>query len=134
MTGPVRSADRYGRHAGRPAATWLLASLVALALAAGLGIAVVAYQNLGSPGVSGTVTAFTTTSEHVDITFTVHRDEPGKHAMCLVRARSDSGAEVGRAEVPVAPDDRQTRLTYRLATSDRPVTGEVIGCRYDGVD
>ncbi|HEY9391080.1 MAG TPA: DUF4307 domain-containing protein [Mycobacteriales bacterium] len=134
MTGPVRSADRYGRRAGRPGPTWRLAVLVVVVLAAGLGVAVTAYHNLGGPGVSATVTAFTTTSEYVDITFVVHRDEPGNPAICLVRARSDDGAEVGRAEVAVATEERQTTLTYRLATSDRPVTGEVLGCRYQGAD
>ncbi|HEX5496311.1 MAG TPA: DUF4307 domain-containing protein [Mycobacteriales bacterium] len=127
---PGRPAERYGRRAGRPGPGWLPALLVALVLLAGLGIALVAYRNLGGPGVSGTVTAFTTTADHVDITFVVQRDKPDRRAVCLARARSASGIEVGSAEVAVPAGSGRARITYRLATSTRAVTGEVTGCRY----
>ena len=50
--------------------------------------------------------------------------------MCAVRARAADGAVVGRADVEVAPD--QPRVTYRLTTTARPVTGEVLRCRPAG--
>lgn len=123
-------ADRYGRRTGRPVARWRPALLLAAAVAAGLVVALVAYRNLGDPGVSGTVTAFTTTADHVDITFIVQRNKSDKSAVCLVRARSEPGDEVGSAEVRVPPGADQTTMTYRLHTSARPVTGELTGCRY----
>lgn len=109
---------------------WVPALLAAMVLVAGLGIALVAYRNLGGPGVSGTVTAFSTAADHVDITFVVQRDRPHARAVCLARARSRSGVEVGSAEVAVPPGTDRTRITYRLATTAGAVTGEVTGCRY----
>jgi hypothetical protein len=56
-------------------------------------------------------------------------DPPGERVWCLVRARNEAGAEVGRAFVPVDPDgDGTVRVEHVLPTSDVPVTGEVTRC------
>lgn len=53
----------------------------------------------------------------------------GEPASCTVRARNRAGVEVGRAVVTVPPgQERHQVVTYRLATSERPVSGEVLGC------
>lgn len=54
----------------------------------------------------------------------------GRTAWCLVRARGGDGAEVGAVYVPVTPEDGEdaVRLSHRLATTARAVTGEVPRC------
>lgn len=121
---------RYGRRATRRTSRWAMPLLVTLALFAGLAVSLSAYRNLRGPGVSGTVAAFTTAEDHVDIRLEVVRDRPHEPAICTLRARSRQGAEVGHAEVAVKPGAGTVVLDYRLATTGRPVTGEVVGCRY----
>ena len=54
---------------------------------------------------------------------------PGERVWCLVRARNEAGAEVGREFVPVDPDgDGPVRVRHLLPTTDLPVTGEVTRC------
>jgi hypothetical protein len=50
-----------------------------------------------------------------------------------VRARAADGSEVGREEIPVDPPAGVTRprVVHRLATTERPVTGEVQRCWQD---
>ena len=50
-------------------------------------------------------------------------------ARCVVRARNEAGLEVGRAEVDVPAGERRTVVTHVLRTRDRPVGGELAGCR-----
>ena len=65
--------------------------------------------------------------EAVRVEFTV--DPPDERVWCLVRARNEAGAEVGREFVPVDPDgDGTVRVEHVLATRDLPVTGEVTRC------
>lgn len=126
----ARLADRYGRRAAARPTRWRRALPGAVMLAVTVGIALLAYANLGGPGVTGTVTAFTTADDHVDVTFVVRRDKPDNPAVCLVRARSRQGTEVGSAMVTVPPGRDAVRIDYRLPTSAPAVTGEVTGCRY----
>lgn len=68
--------------------------------------------------------------EAVRVTAVVHRD-PQLDAVCLVRARNVSGAEVGHAEVRVVANpggDERAQLAHVLSTTDRAVTGEVGRC------
>jgi hypothetical protein len=56
-------------------------------------------------------------------------DPPGERVWCLVRARNEAGAEVGRVFVPVDPEgDATVRVEHVLPTRDVPVTGEVPRC------
>ncbi|MCH7232546.1 DUF4307 domain-containing protein [Glycomyces sp. L485] len=65
----------------------------------------------------------------VDITFEVYKPE-GEGAVCRVRSRDMSGAEIGAAEVPI-PADSSTRVveTHTLPVTGEPNTGEVQRCR-----
>jgi hypothetical protein len=126
-----RSPDRYGRRARPRDRRRQQAAVVAAGLVAGVAVAFVAQRNLGGSGISGTVTAFDISADHVDLRFTVDRDRPDDPAACFVRARAEHGDEVGHARVPVRPGGgRHLTLTYRLHTSGRAVTGEVYRCRY----
>lgn len=66
----------------------------------------------------------------VRVTAVVNRD-PKRDAVCLVRARDLSGAEVGHAEVRVVAEpggDERAELAHVLPTTHRAVTGEVGRC------
>ena len=89
------------------------------------------YQAYGVGDYHASVTSFAdVTDNQVVVTFLVRIPEGGT-ALCVVRARDVTGAEVGRAELVVrpGPDPEQTVASHRLITSSRPVTGEVQGCR-----
>jgi len=87
------------------------------------------YRAYGQQDYSANVTRFTTAEGAVDIEFVV-RLPAGGRADCLVRARDESGAEIGRATVAVTAgaEPKQTVVTYHLTTNGRPVTGEVERC------
>jgi hypothetical protein len=119
---------RYGRRREpRPRRTWLVVLVAAVAGIAGLLIAVKLFQQYGPQEYEPQVQRFYAISDDgITVDFVVRKDAE-KEATCRVRARSASGEEVGLAEVPVPPG-AETLVTYRLATSDRPVTVEVPAC------
>jgi Domain of unknown function (DUF4307) len=105
-----------------------LAGLVIIAAAA-LGVRL--YQAYGDPMYRPQVIRYSDiTDSQVVVEFRV-TVPPGGSAVCVVRARSRDGTEVGRAEVRLtAPRGAERAQTsYRLSTSARPVTGEVPRCR-----
>jgi hypothetical protein len=117
--GRRRAPRRHGRLVG---AVFLVAIV-----AATLTLAVTLYGRYGDPAYDPTVLRFSEiTDSQVVITFRVSAPE-GRASVCAVRARARDGSVVGRAEVPVPAG--QPQVTYRLATSARPVTGEVVRCR-----
>jgi hypothetical protein len=83
----------------------------------------------GRPYDASVLRFYDITDEQVVVEFRVILPE-GESAICAVRARAFDGSEVGREEVRVDPADGQTRPTvvHRLATNERPVTGEVQRC------
>jgi hypothetical protein len=87
------------------------------------------YRAYGDQAYSAAVTRFTTSDNAVDMEFIVRVPTSGL-ARCVVRARDTTGSEIGRAtvEVPAGPEPSRTVMRYRLATTGRPVTGEVAGC------
>ncbi|GAA2391530.1 DUF4307 domain-containing protein [Dactylosporangium salmoneum] len=119
---------RYGRRREpQPRRRWLMLTLAAVVAVAGLAIAWQLYVQYGPQEYEPQVQRFyNVTNDGVTVDFVV-RKEAGKRATCSVRARSASGEEVGLAQVDV-PTGAEALVTYRLATSDRPVTAEVPAC------
>ncbi|MEV6924720.1 DUF4307 domain-containing protein [Dactylosporangium sp. NPDC051485] len=119
---------RYGRRREpQPRRRWLVLALAGVVAAAGLAIAWQLYGQYGPQEYEPQVQRFyNVTGDGVTVEFVV-RKEADKRATCRVRARSASGEEVGLAQVDV-PTGAEPLVTYRLATSDRPVTAEVPAC------
>jgi hypothetical protein len=105
----------------------LVVALAAVVALAGGAIAWRLFQQYGPQEYEPQVQRFyNVTDDGISVDFVVRKDA-GKEATCRVRARSASGEEVGLAEVDV-PKGAETLVTYRLATSHRPVTVEVPAC------
>ncbi len=129
---PIFPPGRYGRRREpRPRSRWLtgVAAVCLAVLAVFVGVSL--FNAYGDGDYSHSVTAFTDiTDNQVVVTFRVRLPEDGK-AVCVVRARDETGAETGSEEITVTagPDPGRTMVTHRLVTRTRPVTGEVKGCR-----
>ena len=105
-----RPAARYGRQ--RLIARnrrWIAVGLTVLMLAAGIAIAVIASQRLGTGDVKGELGGYRLLDdETVQVTISVTRDDPSRPVVCIVRARSIDGSETGRREVLVPPSTHAT--------------------------
>jgi len=129
-----RPTARYGR---RPISLrvrrWAIAGTAALVLAAGVVVAIVGYQRIGTTDVEGTMVAYRLVDDKtVEVTITVTRSDPSRSAVCIVRARSKDGAETGRREVLVAPSTQASvQVTTDVVTSRPPVMGDIYGCGHD---
>ena len=132
---PVFPSGRYGRRREpRRRRPVVVALLLAAAVAAGSLLAVRLYRMYGDPTYDAQVITYTDiTDAQVAVVFRVTVPEGGS-AICVVRARSRDGAEVGRAEVPIdaAPGETRPTVTHHLATTGRPLIGEVLRCRPAG--
>ncbi|MFW0791135.1 DUF4307 domain-containing protein [Gordonia sp. CPCC 205333] len=104
--------------------------LSVVVVAAGLTIAYIGYRQFGDPKVSGQATGYQITSSNsIEVQFTVTRQDPGTAVACVVRARAKDGGEVGRREVLVpAGESTQVGAGSQVLTSRPPVIGEVFGC------
>lgn len=129
---PVFPPGRYGRRREARRRRPVVLALVLVALvAAGSLLALRLYRMYGDPNYDAQVITYTDiTDTQVVVVFRVTVPKGGS-AICLVRARSRDGAEVGRADVRVdaAPGQKQSTVTHRLATGGRPMIGEVLRCR-----
>jgi Domain of unknown function (DUF4307) len=129
-TAPVFPPGRYGRRrAPRRARRWVTAVVAVVAVVAGLALTLRLHQQYGAGAYDTELVRYTdVTDGQVVVHFRVNLPA-GKSAMCSVRARNREGVEVGRAQVRVpASSDRRPLVSYRLATSERPVSGEIQGC------
>jgi hypothetical protein len=91
------------------------------------GISLRLYQQYGQPDYQPTVRRYFEVSDTgISIEFEV-RKPADRAATCRVRARAASGEEVGLAQVDAPKGDRVV-VTYRLATSKRPLVAEVVRC------
>ncbi|GGK05144.1 hypothetical protein GCM10010123_38770 [Pilimelia anulata] len=126
---PVFPPGRYGRRRaprGRAARVWVIAASL-LVVAAAVLVGVRGYREFGDPAYQPTVLSYTdVTDTTITIHFRVHLPA-GAGATCAVRARAHDGSVVGRAEVPVPPNEPVR--SYVLATAGRPFIGEVLRCR-----
>jgi len=107
--------------------------LAALVVLAGLGAAAVAYQRYEANDVEGEAAAFKVLDDRtVSVTISVTRKNPQRPVVCIVRARSQDGAETGRREILVGPGQTKTiQVTTTVASYKTPYVGDVYGCGTD---
>ncbi len=133
MTEPPSAppADRYGRARTSPGSRrGAVIALGVLVLAAGIVIAVIGYQRLGTSDVEGKLGGYRLLdNETVSVTITVTRADPSRPVVCIVRARSIDGAETGRRELLIPPSAQATvQVTTTVKSSRPPVMGDIYGC------
>ena len=130
-TAPVFPPGRYGRRRERRRhRPWLVAGLALVTVVLGALVAVRLYKNYGDPAYDAQVVTFTDIDDSgLTLVFRVTVPEGGQ-ASCVLRARSRDGAEVGHQELLVRdqPGDGTTQVTRRIATTARPMIGEVLRC------
>jgi len=129
---PVFPPGRYGhRRAPRRRRPWIFALLVVVLVVVMSAVSLRLYRQYGDPNYDAqviTYTEITDTQVLIDFRVTV---PAGGSTVCVLRARSRDGAEVGREELRVVAEPGQRHLTarHRLATTARPIIGEVLRCR-----
>jgi hypothetical protein len=123
-----RPESRYGRQ--KLPRRGVVIAVAVLAVAAGIVVAVVGYQRLGSGDVEGKLGGYQLVDDQtVDVTVSVTRTDPSRPVVCILRARSKDGSETGRREILVAPSDQATvQVTAAVKSSRPPVIGDVYGC------
>jgi hypothetical protein len=107
---------------------WLAGALVMLG---GVGIAVKLYGQYANPPYEVlNLRSVELSDSGVTVDFDV-RVPAGEGATCTVQGHTFEGRSVGSAQVDVPPGGAgvtMLHVTYRLATTERPMTGEVPGC------
>lgn len=124
--GPTpRDLRKKGR---RHKARWI-AFIVMVVLLLGL-VAFITYYNLGPKPIEANRTTYhQLPGNAMEVTMRVHRDEPDRASVCLVRVRSIDGLETGRREVLVPPGQGSVRTVVQ--STRPPVTASVVGCSYN---
>jgi len=127
----LRPEARYGRQ--KLPRRGVIIALTVLAVAAGIVVAVVGYQRLGTSDVEGKLGGYQLVDDQtVDVTISVTRADPSRPVVCIARGRSKDGSETGRREVLVPPSDQATvQVIATVKTSRPPVIGDVYGCGTD---
>ena len=126
-----RPAARYGRpRTSRRTRRWWVIVLTALVLVAGVVVAIVGSQRLGSGDVQGELGGYQNVDhETLSVTIKVTRADPSRPVVCIVRARAIDGSESGRREVLVPPSPQKTvNITTTVKSTRPPVVGDVYGC------
>ncbi len=129
-----RPEARYGRsRLSRISRPRVAIGLGVLAVAAGLGIAILGYQRLGTSDVSGTLAGYQVIdTETASVTISVTRSDPSRPVDCIVRVKAKDGSETGRREVLVPPSEAATvQVTTTLKSSRPPVMADIYGCGTD---
>jgi hypothetical protein len=129
-----RPPARYGRQRlSRGSRRRVVVILSVVIVVAGVALALVAYQRLGTGEVKGELGGYELIDgETVRVTISVTREDPSRPVVCIIRARSVDGAETGRREVLVPPSSQATvQVTAVVKSSRRPVIGDVYGCGTD---
>lgn len=134
---PPAPTPRYGREP-MPTATGRLAAigLGALVVLAALAVAMLGYQRFVGVDVQGEAATFKLLDDRTTtITISVTRKDPAVPAVCIVRARSRDGAEIGRREVFVGPSEAKTvQVTTTVTSYQRPAVADIYGCGIDVPD
>jgi hypothetical protein len=129
-----RPVARYGRQRlSRRSRRRVVVILSVVIVVAGVALALVAYQRLGTGEVKGELGGYELIDgETVRVTISVTREDPSRPVVCIIRARSVDGAETGRREVLVPPSSQATvQVTAVVKSSKKPVIGDVYGCGTD---
>ena len=129
-----RPAARYGRQRLNRRSRRRIAVILSLAIvAAGVALALVAYQRLGTSEIKGELGGYELIDgETVQVTISVTRQDPSRPAVCIIRAKSIDGAEVGRRELLIPPSTQKTVQVEAIVKSTRQaVVGDVYGCGTD---
>lgn len=130
----VTRPDRYGRsRLSRVPRRRAVIALGVLVVAAGLVIAVIGYQRLGTSDVTGSLAGYRVIDDQTaSVTISVTRSDPSRPVDCIVRIRSEDGSETGRREVLVPPSEAATvQVTTTLKSSKPPVMADIYGCGTD---
>ncbi|MBO0880842.1 MAG: DUF4307 domain-containing protein [Mycobacterium sp.] len=125
---------RYGQPRLSPASRRRAAiALTVLAVAAGIVVALIGYQRLGSSDVEATLAGYRLIDDQtVSVTISVTRSDPSRPVDCIVRVRAKDGSETGRREVLVPPAQAATVQVTTIVKSNEPaVMGDVYGCGTD---
>ncbi|MFG3252465.1 DUF4307 domain-containing protein [Streptomyces sp. NPDC048172] len=129
---------RYGRKSGSgsgtaadgEARTDRRLKIVGSALGA-LLLAFVAWAGfsyVSGEDVSGEMIKFKVVSDSaVEVHLEVRKDA-GVAGVCTLRARAESGAEVGRKDVTVEKDKSRVDAVFSLRTVGRATSAELVGC------
>ncbi|WP_066915153.1 DUF4307 domain-containing protein [Mycobacterium interjectum] len=126
-----RPEARYGRsRLSRVSRRRVVIGLAVLVVAAGVGVAVVGYQRLGTSDVAGTLAGYQVVdNETASVTISVTRSDPSRPVDCIVRVKAKDGSETGRREVLVPPSEAATvQVTTTLKSSQPPVMADIYGC------
>jgi hypothetical protein len=125
---------RYGRRrdpAYQRRRRWVAWVAGGLVVALGLAIAVKLYRQYAQPPYEVmNLNVTDLRDDAVTVTFDV-RVPAGEGASCTVQGHTRDGLRVGWQRIDVPPgnaDQTVLRVTYTLATTARPMTGEVPGC------
>jgi len=129
-----RPEARYGRsRLSRIPRRWVIITLGALVVVAGLVIAVIGYHRFGTSDVKGTMAGYRVIDDQTaSITISVTRSDPSRPVDCIVRVRSKDGSETGRRELLVPPSDAATvQVTTTVKSFEPPVVADIYGCGTD---
>jgi hypothetical protein len=129
-----RPEARYGRsRLSRVSRRRVAIGLAVLVVAAGVVVAVIGYQRLGTSAVAGSLAGYRVIdSETASVTINVTRSDPSRPVDCIVRVRAKDGSETGRREVLVPPSDQATvQVTTTVKSSQPPVMADIYGCGTD---
>jgi len=129
-----RPEARYGRsRLSRVSRRRVVIGLTVLVVAAGLAVAVIGYQRLGTSDVTGSLAGYRVIdNETASVTISVTRSEPSRPVDCIVRVRATDGSETGRREVLVPPSEAATvQVTTTVKSSRPPVMADIYGCGTD---
>jgi hypothetical protein len=129
-----RPEARYGRsRLSRVSRRRVVIGLAVLVVAAGLVVAVIGYQRLGTSHVAGSLAAYQVIdNETASVTISVTRSDPSRPVDCIVRVRAKDGSETGRREVLVPPSDQHTvQVTTTVKSVRPPVMADIYGCGTD---
>lgn len=130
----TRPEARYGRaRLSWVPRRWVVLTLGALVLVAGVAVAVVGYHRIGTSDVKGSLAGYQVIDDQTaSVTISVTRSDPSRPVDCIVRVRARDGSETGRRELLVPPSQATTvQVTTTLKSSQPPRVADIYGCGTD---